>query len=90
MSEKKLTPMQELIQLLNNEIETSHARGARTYKFCLSLAKEHAEQLLEKEREAIIEFAEKMRLVQDVDFDGNIKFAFDVSEQFNETFKTEE
>ena len=89
MSEKKLTPMQELIAKL---------KEAKANESCASLSVEDgydkaiqiAESKLEKEREAMIEFAEKMRIVEDVDFDGNIKFAFDVLEKFNETFKTEE
>ena len=40
------------------------------------------------EKEQKIEFAEKMRLIQDVDFDGNITFAFDPRTHL-ETFKSE-
>jgi len=50
--------------------------------------KEILERAKEMEKEQKIEFAEKMRLIQDVDFDGNITFAFDPRTHLD-TFKSE-
>jgi hypothetical protein len=47
------------------------------------------QQAKEMEKEQKIEFAEQMRLIQDVDFDGNVTFAFDPRTHL-ETFKSKQ
>lgn len=43
--------------------------------------------LLEKEKQQIIEFGYKMQLVSDVDTDGNIKFTFNPEDYYSKTFE---
>jgi hypothetical protein len=48
-------------------------------------AKWQAERMYSEED--MIEFGEQMQIVSDVDFDGNIKFAFNPSEYFEQSKK---
>ena len=45
------------------------------------------EQAKEMEKQQIIDFGNKMQLVKDVDFDGNIEFVFKPEQYYTETFK---
>ena len=67
------TAMQELI-------ETLESQGLEMFGI---------EEFLEKEKQQTIDFADKSRMIDDVDFDGNISFVFDTETLFNETFKND-
>ena len=41
---------------------------------------------LEKEKEQIVGFGNKMQIVQDVSYDGNITFCFNPEEYYNQTY----
>ena len=41
---------------------------------------------LELEKQQIIEFGEKMQIIKDVDFDGNVTFIFEPKTHFKETY----
>ena len=43
-------------------------------------------KLLEKEKQQIIEFGNKMQIVSDVDHDGNVKFCFNPETHYQQTF----
>ena len=58
------------------------AENGIIHSFDISKAKE-------MEKQQIIYFGNKMQLVKDIDFDGNIEFAFNPENYFNETFKTD-
>jgi hypothetical protein len=63
--------------------------------FKIWLKKEHItpnewSEALEMEKQQIIDFGEKMQLVRDVDFDGNIEFIFNPEQYYNQTFKQQE
>ena len=42
---------------------------------------------LPKEKQDLIDFGNKMQMVSDVDFDGNITFMFNAEEYFNENLE---
>jgi alkylated DNA nucleotide flippase Atl1 len=44
------------------------------------------EQAKAMHKEEMIEFADKMQIVDDVDFDGNVTFIFNPEQNYNETF----
>ena len=75
------TPMQEHIEWLKEEIE-AYALLLDVKKVeALTLAKEHAEELLEKEKEVMCEFAD--------DYQRNC-FQKSSDDYYNETFNTKE
>ena len=41
---------------------------------------------LEKEKEQTVGFGNKMQIVQDVSYDGNITFCFNPEEYYNQTY----
>ena len=41
---------------------------------------------LEKEKEQTVSFGNKMQIVQDVSYDGNITFCFNPEEYYNQTY----
>jgi hypothetical protein len=64
----------ELLNNINNDFNSSF--------------KEEIEQAKEMEKQQIIDFGNKMQLVKDIDFDGNIEFIFNPEQYYKETFKT--
>ena len=73
------TPMQELIERLDKEINSKYPEG---YNIVMEIAKDIAEQMLEKEKEVMCEFA--FRFNHDAFTENYIKAEFD------ETFNTKE
>jgi hypothetical protein len=44
------------------------------------------EQAKEMEKQQIIDACNKMQIIRDVDFDGNVTFCFDPKQYYSETF----
>ncbi len=88
-TEKKMTA----VSYLRHEFEKLLAwqeghHEAKTYtmnEFCNAL-----ERAIAMEREQMIEMGNKMQLIADVDLDGNVKFAFNPTDYYNEKFGDEE
>jgi hypothetical protein len=73
------TPMQELIERLDKEINSKYPDG---YNIVMEIAKDLTEQMLEKEKEVIV------TAYQQADTES---FRYDSGEHYyNETFKTKE
>ena len=53
---KQKTPMQELIERLDKEINSKYPDG---YNIVMEIAKDLTEQMLEKEKEVMVDFAYK-------------------------------
>ena len=74
------TPMQELIERLDKEINSKYPDG---YNIVMEIAKDLTEQMLEKEKEVMCEFAEE--------YVGSCLIDYPKIEViFNQTFKTKE
>lgn len=82
---KQETPLQKLIAEMEEQANTCPISHRKFYIYCKTLAI----QKLPYEREVIENYADKMRLIEDVDFDGNVTFAFDPKLYFEKQFKTE-
>ena len=72
------TPMQELIERLDKEINPKYPDG---YNIVMKIAKNLTEQMLEKEKEVMCEFAD--------DYQRNC-FQKSADDYFKETFNTKE
>ena len=72
------TPMQELIERLDKEINSKYPDG---YNIVMEIAKDLTEQMLEKEKEVMCEFAD--------DYQRNC-FQKSSDDYYNETFNTKE
>lgn len=79
------TAMQDLWQMLD-DAEQNGVFEVGTQNF-----KRYIEGIyLEKEKQQIIDFGNKMQLIRDVDFDGNAIFSFNPEDLYSETFKTKQ
>lgn len=76
----KQTALQELIEIRNKNFDA--------IKF-VKYFDENRLQLLEKEKQQIINFGNKCQIIKDVDFDGNVSFVFDPEQYYEQTFKNE-
>lgn len=92
MSNKIETPLQRLIAELNKSKSNldGNCKESKTEIETLECVILKAESLLPYEREVIENFGSKMQIISDVDFDGNVTFALDPKESFNQTFQTNE
>jgi hypothetical protein len=68
-------------------ISVDFSDGLITFKEFIGQYQKLLKQAKEMEEKQIIDFGEKMQLVRDVDFDGNIEFIFNAEQYYNETFK---
>jgi len=69
------TAIQELIEWIENETETS-----------VYVIRDKAKELLEKEKEQMIVFGKKMQLVQHVSYDDDITYCFEPEDYYNQTY----
>ena len=82
------TTQQTAMQILRAELEDRMNRAVfanefNAYKNIYNLIDT---ELLAIEKQQIIDFANKMQLVRDVNEDGDVLFAFDPENKFNQTF----
>jgi len=75
------TPMQELIEKLDKEINSKYPEG---YNIVMEIAKDIAEQMLEKEKEAMCEFA------WEYERDCRINLERSIEKCWDKIFKTKE
>ena len=67
----------ELLEKCSPKNNKHNKLVCETYRFVIFLL----ERELPKEKEELIAFANKMQIVSDVDFDGNIKFTFNPKDE---------
>jgi hypothetical protein len=67
----------ELLEKCSPKNNKHNRLVCETYRFVIYLL----DKDLEKEKEQLLQFGNKMQIVSDVDFDGNIKFAFNPKEE---------
>jgi hypothetical protein len=77
----KKTPMQELIERLDKEINSKYPDG---YNIVMEIAKDLTEQMLEKEKEVMCEFA------WEYERECRINLERSIEKCWYETFKTKE
>lgn len=78
--------MKTAIQSVMDIIEMEHNNGVEISQRVLWKMLNEAKKT---EKQHIINFGEKMQLINKVDFDGNVTFTFDPVEHFEQTFKNE-
>jgi hypothetical protein len=75
--------MQTALQKLKEKIETQKEfYGTRFPQFISWI-----DELIEYEQNSIIDFGNKMQMVRDVDYDGNVGFMFSPENAFIQIFK---
>ena len=72
------TAMQELIEYIELNIDDND--------FIKHEVLEQADNLLEKEKEQMIDFGKKMQLVQHVSYDDDITYCFEPEQYYNQTY----
>jgi len=70
--------MQELIEYIELNIDDND--------FIKHEVLEQADNLLEKEKEQMIDFGKKMQLVQHVSYDDDITYCFEPEQYYNQTY----
>lgn len=85
---KQKTPVQELLDYTADLLHTFDSEE-RVAMAVLDYLKNNKEAMLEKEKDMVCQFAHKTRRV-DVDLTGNMGFAFNIEQHYNETFNGEE
>jgi hypothetical protein len=75
----EVTALQQLINYINEWYNPSATPS-------LEDVLNESERLKELEKQQIIEFGEKMQIIKDVDFDGNVTFIFEPKTHFKETY----
>jgi hypothetical protein len=79
------TAMQELIEKVEHAI-SYNVEGGLVEKYTWTELFNDMELSLEKEKEQTVGFGNKMQIVQDVSYDGNITFCFNPEEYYNQTY----
>ena len=74
------TALQELIEIIQEERKTEY------HNYVLNFVYQKAIDLLEKEKEQMIEFGEKMQIIDDVDYDGFVTFFYEPEDYYNKTY----
>ena len=74
------TALQELIEIIQEERKTEYHNSSLNFVY------QKAIDLLEKEKEQMIEFGEKMQIIDDVDYDGFVTFFYEPEDYYNKTY----
>ena len=74
------TALQELIEIIQEERKTEY------HNYVLNFVYQKAIDLLEKEKQQMIEFGNKMQIIDDVDFDGFVTFFYEPEDYYNKTY----
>ena len=74
------TALQELIEIIQEERKTEYHNPSVNFIYQTAI------DLLEKEKQQIIEFGNKMQRIDDVDFDGFVTFFYEPEDYYNKTY----
>ena len=74
------TVLQELIEIIQEERKTEY------HNYVLNFVYKKAIDLLDKEKQQMIEFGNKMQIIDDVDFDGFVTFFYEPEDYYNKTY----
>ena len=83
------TALQELIEILNKSqkfINDNDSKEDKYYRSGLREAIEVAKNLIPTEKNKMIEFGNKMQIIDDVDFDGFVTFFYEPEDYYNKTY----
>jgi hypothetical protein len=85
----KQTVLQELIKwTLENAFSVTAEDGTSIIAIDHEEMRDKFNEWLKKEEEQMIDYASKMQMIKDVDFDGNVEFCFDPKKSFSQMFSS--
>jgi hypothetical protein len=85
----KQTVLQEMIKwTLENTFNVTAEDGTSIIAIDHEEMREKFNEWLKKEEEQMVDYASKMQMIKDVDFDGNVEFCFNPKKSFSQMFSS--